>query len=179
MVTVEEEGDEGEDERKGREPDQMTPAEALRKGSLITTRAAGERATKRQAEMMIKRSQKRLKSHQVTVGTNVLVRIPQYDCSKADLLNILGVVGKITDIEKVGIIIWTEHGALDATFYPNEYKVLDQQHLTLENAKDSPKLSIRQCAKLVSNVGGQGIMRCDCTSSTKSCTRRCRCKKTM
>ncbi len=137
----------------------------------------GKKATKRQVEMMVERSQKCLKSDKVKVGTNILTQIPQFDCSKADLLNILGVVGWIPHPEKAGINIWTEHGALDSTFYPSEYKVVEEQHLSMKEVKDSPKLSVHQCAKLLFAVGGQSMMRCHCASSSKCRTRCCQCKK--
>jgi hypothetical protein len=159
------------------EPEQMTSSESKRREQLAKTRANGVAATKRQAEAMVNRSRKKMKTDNITVGTNIRVRIPEYDRSKADLMNILGVVGRIMDIKKGGIIVWTEHGALDGTFYANEYVVEDEKHLTLKEVKASPKLTVRQCARLLSVVGGQGMTRCECTAASRCLTQRCNCVK--
>lgn len=148
---------------------------AKRMDNIKKNRNQGLKSQKKQADYMLGASRKRMKTNTIEIGTNIAIPIPVFDRAKLDAQNVIGVVSSIEDQALGAINIWTQHGALDGVYFPNQYTVLPERHLHIKDVMANPKLSLRKIASLQSISGGQGISRCTCTSHSKCQTKNCGC----
>ena len=134
---------------------------------------------KRAADSMILQSlrKKKARDGELKLGQNILVNVSEFDRGKTDHRNLLGVIEEIFDQEHGGVIVLTEHGKLDGIIYPNQYTVPSEQLIEQSEVKSEPVISIREAVRLQSLTGGQGFKRCNCSSSSKCKTTRCKCFK--
>ena len=105
------------------------------------------------------------------VGQTVGLRIPNVDRGKADLPNILAVVIK----EDTGFYtLGTRAGTLKSKYTCIEFEVCRSFLLQIEDVPDKT-VSLRKAVAELSSGGGQGYLRCDCTTLCR--TARCKCKR--
>ena len=136
----------------------------------VSARATASINLKKQAEKMVKRTNKKLAACQV--GDCVTIPIPEFDRGRGDPANIIGVVMAIkNDQYKLG----TKVGIIDVWFSRNGFESVKFRGLTPDDVPDV-KLTVREAVRKQSVGTGQGYERCNCKKS--SCrTGRCRCLK--
>lgn len=146
---------------------------------LQETRETALVSKNRAADSMVLQSlrKKRARDGELELGQNVLVNVSEFDRGKTDHRNLLGVIEEIVDQEHGGVIVLTEHGKLDGIIYPNQYTIPSEQLIERSEVKAEPVISIREAVRLQSLTGGQGFKRCNCSSTSKCQTSRCKCFK--
>lgn len=118
---------------------------------------------------MLARSTRSLRA--VGVGDNVSVPVSQFDRSKGDPPNVIGVV---LAAEDNGYVIGTKRGIINGKLARNQFEFVQYKGLTAENVPPE-HLSIREIVRAESVCGGQGYQRCHCRSNCLS--KRCSCLK--
>lgn len=134
-------------------------------------RIGARQSLEKQAEKMIKASNAKFPA--VEIGQCVRIKVPDVDRAKADGRNIIAIVISIENenLYKLG----TKYGILSQLYSRNEFGVCKEQFVTIEEIPDT-NITLRECARKDSNLGGQGFQHCNCTSECN--TNRCKCKKT-
>jgi len=141
-----------------------------RKEKIQSTRDFALCNLKKQAHKMLNVSSSKFPP--AKIGDTVRVRIPDVDRARTDGRNILAIVMQTgqDNLYKLG----TKHGILNQKYSRNEFTVCKEKFLSVEEVLDVD-ISLRECARLSSNCGGQGYSRCNCKGGCKS--DRCKCRK--
>jgi hypothetical protein len=59
----------------------------------------------------------------------------------------------------------TKHGILKSTYSRNNFELRKNPNLlTLDKTNDKIEITVREASKVESLVGGQGMVKCNCTS---------------
>ena len=104
-------------------------------------------------------------------GMCVTIPIPDFDRSKADFRNHIGVVMEVVnDMYKIG----TREGLLPQLYSRNQISLSSTNFLSVDEVP-STTTSLRAANSQSSIVGGQGFVQCNCL--TKCQNNRCMCKK--
>ena len=180
--------------------EQATAASAVGDGSAAAAARARERVEmigekrkeasegmKRQAEVMLERSRKYLKTEagKIGIGDQVLVYVPHVDRSKLDSSNIPATVtSKSEGAASNGFRLVTAGGTpLSSTWYPNQFQKTPAQFLSASEAAAGSSsslpepISLRMAVKEASLVGGQGMAKCNCAGSGSGGSSRCEGKR--
>lgn len=142
----------------------------VRQGKISEAREASSASQKRQADEMLQRSNKKFAP--VSVGQNVLVRIPDVDRGRAAPRNVMAVVmewKEDSNLYKLG----TPSGVFEKLYARNEFQVADHRFIDMENVPEK-KLTLRTVAAKDSQ-SKQGFVRCGCKNNCA--TKRCNCLK--
>jgi hypothetical protein len=134
-----------------------------------TARTQSYNGLKRQADKMVENTNKRLKP--VSVGSTVLVAIPDVDRGRGDHKNLLGV---ILSEENTFYKIGTQSGTLKSCYSRNQFSHCEQNFLDVSQVPDEV-ITLREAARKASSGTGQGFFFCKCTGKCKD--QRCKCKK--
>jgi ribosomal protein S17 len=119
----------------------------------------------------------------INVGDVVLVPLVDEDRTKVDGGNLIGVVIS-TDKNKTTCRVAVKHGVLHKAYVYHALKLLPgtSNDIDLNDLREAfedhgslPKITERHAARLVSSVGGQGIVSCNCRSECN--TNQCSCRK--
>ncbi|XP_072380794.1 uncharacterized protein [Diabrotica undecimpunctata] len=104
----------------------------------------------KQADRMLKHSNDRFPV--AKVGESVRVRIPEVDRAKADSRNIIAIIISVKDerLYKLG----TKHGILNQLYARNEFTTCKETLISVNNVP-ATEISLRECARKDSNLGGQ------------------------
>jgi len=143
----------------------------LRQVTIRKTRRAAAANLEQQAERMVKRSRVELARGQE--NDNVAVPIPMVDRGRGDPRNILGVILSIDENDMY--VIGTRAGVLSGKYSRNQFSLCPQPLLKVGDINTDVQISLREAVKALSNSGGQGFIKCNCTS--KCGTNRCKCFK--
>ena len=117
------------------------------------------------------------------VGDVVLVPLDAVDCTKVDGGNLAGVVVSINKAKSTGRVA-VQHGLLHRAYVyhvlkpvPESSNNIDVMNLreAYEDWRSLPKITEREAARLISSVGGQGVIHCNCRGSCT--TNSCSCRK--
>ncbi|XP_072398084.1 uncharacterized protein [Diabrotica undecimpunctata] len=158
----------GVEENEGHEEDGTEVGKTSKKIQEI--RDLTKQSLIKQADRMLKHSNDRFPV--ANVGESVRVRIPEVDRTKADSRNIIVIIISVKDEElyKLG----TKHGILNQLYARNEFTTYKE---TLISVNDVPttEISLRECSRKDSNLGGQGFRHCNCSGQCNS--NCCKCKK--
>ncbi|XP_066964305.1 uncharacterized protein [Macrobrachium rosenbergii] len=130
-------------------------------------RKEAEYGLQKQAQRMLARSTRSMRA--VDVGDNVSVPVSQFDRSKGDPPNIVGVV---LAVEDSGYVIGTKSGIINGKLARNQFDFVQYKGLLPENILKQ-QLSIRELVRAGSVCGGQGYQRCLCRSNCLSKRRSC------
>ena len=123
----------------------------------------------KQAKKMIARSTCTLRP--LRIGDSVAVPVSQFDWSKGDPPNIIGLV---LEFDKRGYRIGTRSAKIKGRLARNQIEFIKFTGMKLEDIPDG-ELSIREIVRAQSICGGQGFRRCHCKSNCL--TKRCSCLK--
>jgi hypothetical protein len=138
--------------------------------NIQKARRSAKQSLNKQAEKMLRLS--KLKFPTANVGETVRIRIPEVDRGKADSRNIIAV---ITSKENENLYkLDTKHGILKQLYTRNDFTVCKEAFISV-NEVPVNEISLRECARKDSNLGGQGFQYCNCRSNCNSS--RCKCKK--
>ena len=107
----------------------------------------------------------------VGVGDNVAVPVSQFDRSKGDPPNVIGIV---LSVEDSGYAIGTKQGIIRGRLSRNQFEFVQFRGLKAEDVPPE-QLSIREILRAQSVCGEQGFQRCHCRSNCL--TKRCSCLK--
>uniref|UniRef100_A0A914ED65 Uncharacterized protein n=1 Tax=Acrobeloides nanus TaxID=290746 RepID=A0A914ED65_9BILA len=130
-------------------------------------REGAREAQKRQAEKMLNRSNKKLKT--VPQNTSVLIPVPSVDRAKGDYRNIMGVVmSESNGLYQIG----TTQGIIPQKFVRNQFEPATYNFLTPEHVPNKAT-NVRSSAIASSNSNGQGFFYCNCTTGCEN--NRCKC----
>ncbi|XP_064082893.1 uncharacterized protein LOC135198851 [Macrobrachium nipponense] len=132
-------------------------------------RKEAEYGLQKQAQRMLARSTRSMRA--VDVGDNVSIPVSQFNRSKGDPPNIVGVV---LAVEDSGYVIGTTSGIINGKLARNQFEFVQYKGLLPENIPKQ-QLSIRELVRAGSVCGGQGYHRCLCRSNYLS--KRCSCLK--
>ncbi|KAK4881509.1 hypothetical protein RN001_004828 [Aquatica leii] len=117
-------------------------------------------------------AQSSVKYHVANVGDNIVVKIPDIDQAKADDRNIIAV---IMAIEKEGTYrLGTKHGILNQLYTRNLFTHCKEKFISESEVPDE-HVSMRECARKESHLGGQGFQHFNCISGCAF--NRCKRKK--
>ena len=118
----------------------------------------------------------------IAIGTMVQMNAAEVDRAKTDVATITGVVVEHRHMEDVLHYRVAAHaGVLKALYARHQLKPLKTPldllglDSVLDNWKTMPEVGERACMRLVSAVGGQGLLHCHCVGTCL--TRRCSCRK--
>jgi hypothetical protein len=126
----------------------------------------------KQAENMTKRA--KLMLPDAKLYDSVLLEVPPFDRGPADHRNILCLITKIDSNKQYTLA--TKHGILKGTYSRNYFELCKNPNLlTLDKINDKIEITLRQASTAESLVGGQGMVKCNCTSQCK--TKLCSCLK--
>ena len=123
----------------------------------------------KQAKKMIARSTCTLRP--LRIGDSVAVPVSQFDRSKGDPPNIIGLV---LEFDQRGYRIGTRSAKIRGRLARNQIEFIKFTGMKLEDIPDG-ELSIREIVRAQSICGGQGFRRCHCKSNCL--TKRCSCLK--
>ena len=140
-------------------PDNWHPSREIRK-------IAAEGILK-QADKMMGRTKKKL--IEPKIGDCVTVPISQYDRSKVDPPNLIGVV---IDIKNSKYQVGTRGGIINYWFERNAFEVIKYKPLKKEDVPDKFN-SIREIVREVSVGHGQGYQKCNCRGNCNN--KKCKC----
>ena len=137
----------------------------------------------KQAAKMRKRAFTKDGHHQeISVGTVVQLAAADVDRAKTDVANITGVVVEHEHTEDCMQYRVAAHaGTLKACYARHQLRPLPTSpgllglDMVLQGWRSMPLVGERACMRLVSAVGGQGFVRCNCLG--KCVTDRCACRK--
>ncbi|KAI6660089.1 KRAB-A domain-containing protein 2-like isoform X1 [Oopsacas minuta] len=118
---------------------------------------------------MIARSTRTLRP--LCIGDSVAVPVSQFDRSKGDPPNIIGIV---LEFDQSGYQIGTRTAKIRGRLARNQVEFIKFTGLNSEHIPDE-ELSIREIVRAQSICGGQGFRRCHCKSNCL--TKRCSCLK--
>ncbi|KAK9685207.1 hypothetical protein QE152_g38215 [Popillia japonica] len=105
------------------------------------------------------------------IGETVRIPIPDVDRARGDLRNILGV---ILAVEDNNYSIGTKVGKLQQMYSRNQFTICKQSMVAIDDVPESVEVSLRECARKSSCVGGQGYNRCFCNQKCR--TKKCKCR---
>ena len=105
----------------------------------------------------------------VSVGSCVIVPVPEVDRSKIDPRNLIGVVSE-QGLYKLG----TKSGIISQLYARNQFQPCSEQFICISDVPDT-MISLRSSAIAQSKGSGQGFLRCSCKQGCR--TDRCRCRK--
>jgi len=125
----------------------------------------------RQSEAAGQMIHSNMKLRSAEVGQTVRLRIPNVDRGKADLPNILAVV---LEEDEGFYSLGSLAGKLMYKYTCNEFEVCRSFLIKIADVPDK-NISLRKAVAELSLGGGQGFLRCDCTTHCK--TARCKCRK--
>ena len=151
--------------RKRTEDDHDTSFEHPTKKIREDARAGIEK----QAARMVKRSN--LKLRPIGPGDNVAVPTSQFDRSKLDSPNVIGV---ILSADEDGYVVGTKSGRINGKMARNQIEFINFRGLKDTHVPDK-ELSLREIVRAQSVCGGQGFKRCHCKTNCN--TLRCSCRK--
>jgi hypothetical protein len=122
--------------------------------------------------MMKTRSKKYLP--EVNIGDFVILPIPDVDKGLTEAPNL---ICRVVDFdEKVNLYeLASEAGVFTDMFSRNSFDLVKEVNLEISIRTDKMVKGIRQAVNELSIGGGQGMVKCNCTS--KCLTMRCSCKK--
>ena len=123
----------------------------------------------KQAKKMIARSTCTLRP--LRIGDSIAVPVSQFDRSKGDPPNIIGLV---LEFDQRGYRIGTRSATIKGRLARNQIEFIKFTGMKLEDIPDG-ELSIREIVRAQSICGGQGFRRCHCKSNCL--TKRCSCLK--
>ena len=142
----------------------------VRSQNISKARDTARQSLDKQAKKMLLLSN--TKFPQAEVGQSVRIKVPEVDRAKADGRNILAVV---IFIEKENLYkLGTKHGILDQFYSRNEFTICKEKFISINEVPENA-ITLRECARKESNLGGQGFQHCNCTAECNS--NRCKCKK--
>jgi len=144
-------------------------------------RDAAFRSMQHQAAKMMKYAGK--KEPECQLGDCVQIPLKWMDTSRLDGGYLVGVVvrvtvgGKLQIACKAGVIdhCFSRSHVTKLTGVSNDRKLNNLEEVFRE-FEGIPKVTVRHAARHVSQTGGQGIQRCNCTGNCSN--NRCRCRKT-
>ena len=116
---------------------------------------------------MLARSKKSLRP--LAPLDNVAVPVSQYDRSKGDPPNVLGV---IMSVHNCGYVVGTKSGVIKGKMARNQIEFIKFAGITDEDVP-SVELSLREIVRAQSICGGQGYQKCNCQKGNckkKSCS---------
>ena len=122
-----------------------------------------------QADKMVARSTRSLRG--LAIGDNIAVPVSQFDKSKGDPPNLIGVVQKR---DPDGYTIGTRADIIRDTLARNQIEFVKFSGLKGENVP-AEHYTVRELVRKQSICGGQGYVRCHC--HTNCLTKRCSCLK--
>jgi len=107
------------------------------------------------------------------IGQSVRIRVPEVDRAKADSRNIIAVIISVENesLYKLG----AKHGILNQLYSRNEFTICKEKFISINEVPET-EITLRECARKDSNLGGQDFQHCNCTGKCNS--NRCKCKKT-
>ena len=126
----------------------------------------------KQAETMRTRSKKYLP--EVNIGDFVILPIPDVDKGLTESPNL---ICRVVDIDFTHSLyeLACEAGVFNDMFARNSFDLVKEANIVINISTETSVKSIRQAVNVLSNGGGQGMIKCNCTSSCV--TNRCSCKK--
>ncbi|XP_045511256.1 KRAB-A domain-containing protein 2-like [Colias croceus] len=141
-----------------------------KKQNIANIRKLVGQSLQKQADKMLALSS--LKYPAANRGDNVVVKIPDVDRAKADDRNIMAVIisQETEGMYKLG----TKHGILNQLYTRNQFTVCKETFIKTDIIPQH-EVTIRECAKKESHLGGQGFQHCNCTGECVS--NKCKCKK--
>lgn len=166
-----------------------------RKLSIQTKRNESVQNLDKQANKMKSLSERRF--CEGNIGDSVKIKIPDVDRARSDLRSILAVIISSIINNNILIIICsliclfiitiffffkvedgnnklgTTKGKLQHYYSRNQFTICKEKFVSVDEVPDI-QLSLREAARLFSNLGGQGYDRCTCVQKCE--TRRCKCK---
>ena len=125
---------------------------------------------KKQAAKMVARSSRSLKD--LKIGDNVAVPVSQFDRSKGDAPNVIGV---IISINEYGYVVGTKSGIIRGVMARNQLESIKFCGLIEETVPDK-EMTLREIVRDQSICGGQGFKKCSCLRGNCR-TSRCACFK--
>jgi hypothetical protein len=129
-----------------------------------------EKAQQRQADRMLSRS--RAASADIHLDDNVALAVDRVDRGPLDPPTITCVVLECTE---AGFKLGCKAGKFDANFQPNMFVTLPEKLIHKDDVPATVLTSVRVAVKKLSNFGGQGYIRCGCTT-TKCMNGKCKCR---
>ncbi|KAE9536197.1 hypothetical protein AGLY_007420 [Aphis glycines] len=139
-----------------------------RKLSIQIKRNESVQNLEKQANKMKSLSERRF--CEGNIGDSVKIKIPDVDRARSDLRSILAV---IISMEDGNYKLGTTKGKLQHYYSRNQFTICKEKFVSVDEVPDI-QLSLREAARLFSNLGGQGYDRCTCVQKCE--TRRCKCK---
>jgi hypothetical protein len=126
----------------------------------------------KQAETMRTRSKKYLP--EVNIGDFVLLPIPDVDKGLTESQNL---ICRVVDIDYTPSLyeLACEAGVFSEMFARNSFDLVKDANIDINIITETSVKSIRQAVNVLPIGGGQGMIKCNCTSSCV--TNRCSCKK--
>ena len=119
-------------------------------------RAIARAGIQKQAARMLARSKKSLRP--LAPLDNVAVPVSQYDRSKGDPPNVLGV---IMSVHNCGYVVGTKSGVIKGKMARNQIEFIKFAGITDEDVP-SVELSLHEIVRAQSICGGQGYQKCNC-----------------
>lgn len=113
----------------------------------------------------------KVKDPNAGVGKNVFIRIPDVHC-KVDNRNIVAVIMSVTNEELYQL--GTKYGILNRLYARNQFTTCKEFFFTITEVPNH-EITLRECARLNSNLNAQESQSCNCISVCNS--NRCKCKK--
>ena len=156
------------------EPPPLSPSPlAFRQINIANQRKRAREAQQSQAERMLKRSHVILKAGDIE--DNVAVPIPSVDRGRGDPRNILGVI--VAHNENDMYTIAVKSGILKSKYSRNQFGLCPERLLTPSDVNQDKHVSLREALRSTAS-GGQGFVKCNCSSTSKKCgTKKCKCFK--
>ncbi|CAH0385830.1 unnamed protein product [Bemisia tabaci] len=152
------------------QPNIPTTSEASKAHPAVTLRQKASESLKTQAQKMLTRAEKKLA--RVKVGDCVTVPVSEFDRSRGDPANIIGIVMK----EENGLFqIGSKCGIISTRLARNAFEVVKYKGLKVEDVPQDC-FSVRELVRKMSVGSGQGYQRCSCKKSMCR-TLQCRCFK--
>ena len=145
----------------------------LRQQNILTEREQARTSQRVQAERMVKRSRVDLAPGKQ--GDNVAVPIPLVDRGRGDPRNILGIILDIDENNMYTIAV--KAGILQGKYSRNQFDLCPQVLLDTTMVNQSQVIGLRKAVAAESASGGQGFVKCNCTSAKRCQSNQCRCFK--
>ncbi|XP_022909346.2 uncharacterized protein [Onthophagus taurus] len=137
---------------------------------ILEARNFAKQSLEKQADKMLKRSN--AKFPVAEIGQSVRIKVPEIDRAKADSRNIIAV---IISVEKDSFYkLGTKYDTLNQLYSRNEFTICKEKFISINEVLETD-ITLRECARKGSNLGGQGFQHCNCTAECNS--NRCKCKK--
>lgn len=136
---------------------------------VMSQRDLSIKALQHQAEKMKFRSINKFPP--ASIGDTVRVTIPDVDRGRGDPRNILFAVVSINDEDYYEL--GNKEGTIEQYYTRSQFDVCPEPFIKVDEVSNVKK-SLREIAKNMSLLGGQGYQRCACKSNCK--TNKCKCK---